>query len=89
MIKTKYEKEYCMKCGEINPQDKEICECGSRKFIFGDNFTYTKDGGAVCGCGNNKFKKTFHLNRAPIYDTTYQCSCGNTIGVQVYVETLS
>lgn len=38
MIKT--EKEYCMKCGNLNPQDREICECGGRNFVFGNNFTY-------------------------------------------------
>jgi len=29
-----------MKCGNINPQDREICGCGGRNFVYGNKFTY-------------------------------------------------
>lgn len=84
MIKT--EKEYCMKCGNLNPQDREICECGGRNFVFGNNFTY-ENKKVVCGCGNDKFQMTFHMNANPIYTKNYKCSeCGNIIGTQTYYE---
>jgi len=84
----KEEVEYCMKCGEINPPDREICDCGGRKFIFGEKGSFRfKDNKIICKCGNNGFKMTFHMNCNPIYNTTYQCTkCGNYIGVQSYVE---
>lgn len=76
-----------MKCGNENPQDREICECGGRNFVYGNNFTYIKENGVICNCGNNKFKMTFHFNMNPIYEKTYVCSeCGNAIGMQTYCE---
>lgn len=86
MIKTEFEKEFCMKCGKENPQDREICECGGRNFVFGDSFQYI-DGKVICNCGNDKFKMITHINMNPIYNKTYRCSkCGNHIGVQIYYE---
>jgi hypothetical protein len=81
-----YEKEYCMKCGKTNPHGREVCECGGRNFVFGNNFNYTKEKGVICDCGNNKFEMVFHLNMNPIYEKTYKCKCGNRIGVQVYCK---
>lgn len=82
-----YEKEYCMKCGNENPQDRAVCKCGGRSFVYGNKFAYTKENGVICSCGNNKFKKTLRLNMSPIYETTYVCDeCGNAIGVQAYCE---
>lgn len=87
MINTDYEKEYCMRCGNENPQDKEICDCGGRNFVFGNNFTYTLESGVVCDCRNRKFKMVSHINMNPIYNKTYKCDkCTNVIGVQVYCE---
>jgi hypothetical protein len=53
-----YEKEYCMKCGQENPQDQAICKCGGRNFIFGNKFTY-ENKKATCNCGNDKFTMSF------------------------------
>jgi len=66
MMNQKYEKEYCMVCGNINPQDREICECGGRNFIYGNNFTY-ENKKVICNCSNDQFKMTFHMNMNPIY----------------------
>ena len=86
-MKKEYEKEYCMKCGNENPQDRDICDCGGRDFVFGNSFTYTLENGVICNCGNKKFKMTFHMNRNPIYDETYMCqACNNRIGIQTYCE---
>lgn len=82
-IKTEHEKEYCMKCGNINPQDRAICECGGRAFVFGDNFSYTKEEGVKCDCGENKFQKISHVDFIEYTNDTYRCSnCNNTLGVQ-------
>ena len=81
--------EYCMKCENKNPVDKEVCDCGGRNFVFGgiDTFTYTKEGGATCNCGSKKFTMMAHINRNPIYDKTYMCaSCGTVIGTQTYYK---
>ena len=84
MIKT--ELEYCMKCGNENPQDREICECGGRNFVFGNKFKYINKK-VVCDCGNDKFQMTMHFNMSPIYTRNYKCSgCGNIIGMQTYCE---
>ncbi|MFW6008846.1 MAG: hypothetical protein ACOCP8_06235 [archaeon] len=86
MIKTEHEKEYCMKCGKLIEQSEKKCECGSKNFIFGDNFVYTKCK-ATCDCGNDKFQMISHVNRSPVYNKTYSCSeCGNTIGIQTYYK---
>jgi len=86
MIQTKSELEYCMICGNSNPPDKPICECGGRNFIFGNDFTYI-DKEVTCGCGNNQFQMTFHMNSNPIYTKNYRCiKCGNVIGIQTYYK---
>lgn len=86
MNQTEYKYEYCTKCGEETDQDNDSCKCGSKNFIYGNNFTYN-NGKAVCGCGNDKFKMIFHMNRNPHYNKTYQCSeCNNQIGTQTYYE---
>jgi hypothetical protein len=85
-MKTKSELEFCMVCGNLNPPDRAICECGGRNFVFGDNFTY-ENKKVVCGCGNEEFTMTFHMNSNPIYTKNYKCvKCGNVIGVQTYYE---
>ncbi len=85
-MKTNTELEFCMDCGKVNPQDQEICKCGSRNFVFGNNFSYT-DKKVICNCGNDKFKQTFHMSGNPIYTTNYKCTkCKNLIGVQTYYE---
>lgn len=87
MIKTNFEKVYCMVCGNENPQNREACECEGRNFVFGDNFTYSKDKGVICGCGSNQFQMTSYINMNPIYNKTYRCiKCGNVIGIQTYYE---
>jgi len=85
-MNQKYEKEYCMVCGNINPQDREICECGGRNFVYGNKFTY-EDKKVVCNCGSDQFKTTFHMNTNPIYIKNYKCIfCGNIIGMQTYYK---
>lgn len=87
MIVKKSTIEYCMKCGNENPQDREVCSCGGRNFVYGDNFNYNIADGITCSCGNNKFQMLTHFNMSPIYEKTYKCSkCGNLIGVQTYCE---
>ena len=79
--------EFCMVCGEPNPPDREICECGGRNFVYGRNFTYSKEDGVICDCGSKEFQMTFHMNSNPIYTKNYKCvKCGNLIGVQTYYE---
>lgn len=86
MVNIEKEKEYCMSCGEDNPSDREICECGGRNFIFGKNFSL-KDKKAVCNCSCDTFELVLSINRSPFHDKTYKCNkCDNTIGVQVYAE---
>ena len=80
-----------MKCGkEQKGRDKDTseCECGSRNFIFGSNFTYEK-GEPVCGCGSKDFEFRAHFNMSPIHTKNYQCAkCGNTIGTQIYYKSM-
>jgi len=64
--------EYCRKCGNPNPQDREICECDGRNFVYGDNFSYINKK-VICNCGNDKFTMTFHMNMNPIYIKNYKC----------------
>jgi hypothetical protein len=83
---TKTELEFCMACGNPNPQDQAICECGGRNFVFGNNFTY-EDKEVKCSCGNDQFRMTFHMNADPIYTKNYKCTkCGNVIGIQTYYK---
>jgi len=85
-MNQKYEKEYCMVCGNINPQDREICKCGGRNFIYGNNFTYINKK-VICNCGSDQFQMTFHINMNPIYTKNYKCNeCGNVIGMQTYYK---
>lgn len=78
--------EYCMKCGKENNPDNSVCKCGGRDFVWGRNFTYSTENGVVCDCGNKQLKKISHVNMSPIYNTTYQCVCGNIIKTQIYYE---
>lgn len=79
------EKEYCMICGNENSPDKEICECGGQNFVFGNKFSYVNKK-VICNCGSDQFKMISHVNMNPIYNKTYQCECGNIIGIQTYYE---
>lgn len=88
IINKTYKHEYCMKCKQENPQDREICDCGSRTFIFGDNIEY-KDGEFKCDCGCvlGRFKFSNHVNMNPIYNTTYRCGdCTKFVGIQSYSD---
>ena len=86
MEKLNPELAYCIACGKENSPDKEICDCGSRSFVFGKDFTYT-DKKVVCNCGSDTFGMTTHINMSPIHNKIYKCSeCGNTIGVQTYCD---
>ncbi len=76
--------EYCMVCGNPNPQDRAICECGGRNFVFGNNFTY-ENKELICNCGGKGFVLSFHMNSSPIHTKNYKCvMCGNIIGIQTY-----
>jgi hypothetical protein len=82
-----YEKEYCLKCGKENIKNKDVCECGSKDFVYGNNFTYTVKDGVVCNCGNKMFEKISHINANPHYITTYACTeCNNTVVTETYYE---
>lgn len=86
VINKIYKREYCMSCKQENPQDREICECGSRNFIFGDGIVY-KDGKFKCECGSEEFKFGIHLNMSPIYETVYTClGCRTTVRTQEYAD---
>ena len=78
-----YNHEFCLSCFKENPQDREICECGGRNFVFGDHIKLV-DKQVVCDCGSTEFKMTFHMNCSPIYDKTYKCECGKCFGMQTY-----
>jgi hypothetical protein len=80
-----YRNEFCLKCFKENPQDREICDCGSRRFAFGDNINVINKS-IVCDCGNNEFTFVTHVNMSPVHNTTYKCECGSVVGVQNYVE---
>lgn len=85
MSKVNDEIEYCMSCGNLNPLDREICDCGGRKFVFGKNFKLEK-GVTICNCGSDKFIFALHLNLGSIHEIKYKCSnCSNIIGIQSYV----
>ena len=87
-MSKKYKYEWCMSCktDHSDKQKEEICQCGGRNFLFGDTIVL-EDGKFKCSCGSEKFQQMFHMNRNPIYDTTYKCiKCGATIGKQVYYE---
>jgi hypothetical protein len=80
----KSELEYCMVCGNPNPQDQPICECGGQNFIFGNDFTY-ENKELVCNCGCKGFMLSFHMNMSPIHTKNYKCvGCGNIVGIQTY-----
>jgi hypothetical protein len=75
-----------MICGNLNLENTKICDCGSKNFVFGYNFTYTNKT-VKCNCGNDEFIMTFHLNNNPIYTKNYQCTkCKNIIGMQTYYK---
>jgi hypothetical protein len=79
-----YEKEYCMVCGNENPQDREVCDCGGRDFVFGDKFTYV-DGKVICNCGSLEFRMSTHVDFNDFANTTYVCTkCGNPVAVQTH-----
>mgnify|MGYP001248751108 FL=1 len=76
------EKEYCLECGNENPPEKEVCECGGRNFVWGDDIIL-KDGKIICKCGNDKFNFSMHMLFTKFGNTTYVCSeCGNVVGKQ-------
>jgi hypothetical protein len=85
---------YCLKCKkEIidcdNKEEVQICNCGSKQFVFGEekSFNFDKDGNIVCKCGGNAFKETMHLDYTNRYSTTYICAkpgCNTIIGVEGY-----
>ncbi len=80
------ELEFCMVCGNPNPPDRPICECGGRDFIFGNNFTY-ENKKAICNCGNDEFEQFFHCDHDPYHTTNYKCTkCGNVIATQTYYK---
>ena len=83
-----YEHEYCMKCGNENPQDREVCDCGGRDFVFGDKFTYI-DKRIVCNCGSTEFKMSTHMDFINFASTTYVCvNCKNPVAIQTYKDNL-
>lgn len=87
MIINNFAKEYCLDCGKENTQDKEICSCGGRRFVYGNNFRFKKGEGITCECGCEHFEIVSHFSMNPIYETTYKCArCGNCIHVQTYYE---
>lgn len=76
--------EYCMKCGSMNSDNKDKCECGCTGFVFGSDFKY-EDRQVTCGCGNNTFVMVSHVNMSPYHTKSYSCGeCGNVIVVQTY-----
>ena len=86
VIKKQYKHEYCVKCKQENPQDREICECGGRNFIFGDSVVY-QDDKFKCECGSEEFVLSTHMNMNPIHNSTYMCAeCKSPVGVQTYVK---
>lgn len=79
-----YKHEFCLRCFNENPQDREVCECGGRNFVFGDHIGIV-DKQVTCDCGGRQFKMVMHMNMTPIYNRTMKCeACGNCFGVQTY-----
>jgi hypothetical protein len=79
-----YKHEFCLSCFKENPQDREICECGGRNFVFGDYINIV-DNQLVCDCGGKESRMVMHVNMSPIYNKSYACSgCGRGFGVQTY-----
>lgn len=85
VIIKEYKHEFCLKCLQENPQDREVCECGGRNFVFGDKINIV-DGKVVCDCGATEFRMAMHMNMHPIYNKTYKCDCGSHFGMQTYLE---
>ena len=80
-----YNHEFCLSCFKENPQDREVCECGGRNFVFGDYINIV-DGKIVCDCGGTEFEMVMHMNMSPIYNKSYACSCSRGFGVQTYCK---
>lgn len=79
------ELEFCLRCKKPNPPEREICECGSRNFVYGNNFSL-KDGGVHCDCGSTSFNMVLHTNSNPSR-YVYKCSnCNNVIKKEYYKE---
>lgn len=84
-VNKEYAHEFCMECGIENPQTQEICNCGSRHFIFGDHINLV-DKQIICDCGGKEFQMTISLNMSPFHNTTFVCNCGKHFGMQTYIE---
>ena len=85
IINKEYKHEFCMNCKQENPQDRAICSCGSRNFIFGDSIIY-KDDKFQCDCGSDNIQFSSSVNMSPIHNTTYIClKCKSVIGMQTYI----
>lgn len=82
------QKVFCMACKKdlSDVEHMEMCECGSKNFIYGNTVTSTEYGFG-CSCGCSKFKMVAHINMNPKYISTYECiECGETISTEVYYE---
>ena len=78
------EKEYCLKCGNENNPDNDVCKCGGRNFVWGNDIGF-KEGKVICKCGSDKFTWAGHMLFDKFGNTTYKCSnCGNVVGKQGY-----
>jgi DNA-directed RNA polymerase subunit RPC12/RpoP len=85
---NKYKHEYCMECGKDHSDklSEEVCECGSRNFIYGDSLVKT-DKGYDCGCNNPMLEVKLRVCGSPLSNVTYVCkNCGAQIGQQIYYE---
>lgn len=79
---------YCMKCKKelTDVEDLEICECGSKNFIYGRTVV-VENGKFMCECGSDTMKMNAHIDMSSKHITTYYCSnCGEPISTETYYE---
>lgn len=79
------EVEFCTKCKKENPKDREVCVCGGRNFVFGEDISI-KDDKIICRCGGTKLEFKLHINYGKVHESAYVCkNCSNIIKTQTYM----
>lgn len=77
-------KSYCMNCKKEVTEEIKKCECGGRRFVYGDNIKVSENG-FVCNCGSDKYKSTFHVDYKEKSVNNYVCAnCKSAIGIENY-----
>lgn len=77
-------KSFCMGCKKEVNEDLEKCDCGAKRFVYGDNFELGENG-VICGCGSDKFRTNMHMDYKHKSVNNYVCTeCGSSVGIETY-----